>query len=94
MQAPVRSVAQDVAATVLGAEFQRMKEELERARSEASRVTRENERIQEKLVREKGVSAAKAAERDQVVTFAKEISEYAAKPRKRSMSWTGRQLRR
>jgi hypothetical protein len=74
VQAPVRSVAQDVAATVLGADFQRMKEELERTRSEASRVTRENERIQEKLVREKSVSAAKAAERDQPVTFAKEVS--------------------
>ena len=40
-QALVRSVAQNVVATVLGAEFQRMKEELERSRSEASRVTRE-----------------------------------------------------
>ena len=77
-QAPVRSVAQDVAATILGAEFQRMKEELEHTRSEASRVTRENERIQEKLIREKSVSAAKAAECAQAVTFAKEISEYAA----------------
>lgn len=47
-QAPVRSVAQDVAATVLGAEFQRMKEELERSRSEASRIARESERVQEK----------------------------------------------
>ena len=55
-----------------------MKEELERSRSEASRVTRENERIQEKLAREKSTSAVKTAERDQAVTFAKEVSEYAA----------------
>ena len=31
-----------------------------------------------KLAREKSTSAVEAAERDQAVTFAKEISEYAA----------------
>ena len=49
-QAPARSVAQDVAATVLGAEFQRMKEELERSRQETFQVSREYERTREKLV--------------------------------------------
>ena len=55
-----------------------MKEELERSRSEASRVTREHERTREKLARERSTSAVRTAERDQAVTFAREVSEYAA----------------
>ena len=77
-QAPVRSDARDIAAAVLEAEFQRMKDELERSRSEAARATREHERTREKLEGERSTSAVRTAERDQAVTFAKEVSEYAA----------------
>ena len=77
-QALVRSVARDIVATVLEAEFQSMKDDLERSRSEVARVTREHERAREKLERERSTSAVRTAKRDQAVTVAREVSEYAA----------------
>ena len=70
----MRSIAQEVAASVLGAEFQCAKEELARSRQETSRATREHERTEEKLVRERSTSVVRMTERDQVVSFAREVS--------------------
>ena len=77
-QVLARSGAQDVAAPALGAEIQHTKEELERSRQETPQVARAYKRTKEKLVRGRSTSAVRTAERDQVVTFAEEVSEYAA----------------
>ena len=72
------TIAQDVAASVLGAAFQRVQEELERSRQETSRVTRAHEQTQEKLAQERSTSVVRTTERDEVVSFVKEVAEYAA----------------